>query len=54
VTRTTIGMPDGVIYKPCGNRRATTCPGCAETYRRDAYHRADACSSGIGNPGMDR
>ena len=33
----TIGMPDGVIYKPCGNRRATICPGCAETYRRDAY-----------------
>ena len=31
-------MPDGVIYKPCGNRRVTTCPGCAETYRRDAYH----------------
>ena len=34
----TIGMPDGVIYKPCGNRRVTTCPGCAETYHRDAYH----------------
>ena len=34
----TLGMPDGVIYKPCGNRRVTTCPGCAETYRRDAYH----------------
>jgi hypothetical protein len=34
----TIGMPDGSIYKACGNRRATTCPGCAETYRRDAYH----------------
>src|SRR6266496_1666757 len=33
----TIGMPDGAIYKPCGNRRATTCPGCAEIYRRDAY-----------------
>ena len=33
----TVGMPDGVIYKPCGNRRVTTCPGCAETYRRDAY-----------------
>jgi hypothetical protein len=33
----TIGMPDGSIYKACGNRRATTCPGCAETYRRDAY-----------------
>ena len=34
----TIGMPDGVIYKSCGNRRVTVCPGCAETYRRDAYH----------------
>ena len=31
-------LPDHVIYKPCGNRRATTCPGCAETYRRDAFH----------------
>ena len=26
------------MFKPCGNRRATTCPSCAETYRRDAYH----------------
>ena len=34
----TDAMPDQVMYKPCGNRRATTCPGCAETYRRDAYH----------------
>jgi hypothetical protein len=34
----TLGMPDAVIYKPCGNRRVTVCPGCAETYRRDAYH----------------
>ena len=31
-------LPDQVIYKPCGNRRATTCPGCAEVYRRDAFH----------------
>ena len=31
-------LPDKVIYKPCGNRRATACPGCAETYRRDAFH----------------
>ena len=37
-TVTTDTMPDRVMYKPCGNRRATTCPGCAETYRRDAYH----------------
>ena len=33
----TIGMPDGSIYKACGNRRTTVCPGCAETYRRDAF-----------------
>jgi hypothetical protein len=33
----TSGMPDQVIYKACGNRRTTACPGCAETYRRDAY-----------------
>jgi hypothetical protein len=31
-------LPDGAIYKPCGNRRASVCPGCAETYRRDAFH----------------
>jgi hypothetical protein len=31
-------LPDQVIYKPCGNRRATTCPGCAEVYRRDSFH----------------
>lgn len=30
-------LPDGVIYKACGNRRHTVCPSCAETYRRDAY-----------------
>ena len=34
----TTTMPDSIVYKPCGNRRATTCPGCAETYRRDAFH----------------
>jgi hypothetical protein len=31
-------MPDQAVYKPCGNRRTSACPGCAETYRRDAYH----------------
>jgi hypothetical protein len=30
-------MPDGVIYKACGNRRQTVCPACAETYRADTY-----------------
>ena len=33
----TAALPDGVIYKPCGNRRACECPSCAETYRRDAF-----------------
>lgn len=34
----TSAMPDGVIYKACGNRRTSVCPSCAETYRRDAFH----------------
>jgi hypothetical protein len=36
-TASTDAMPDQVIYKPCGNRRDRACPGCAETYRRDAF-----------------
>ena len=36
-TLDTAGMPDGVIYKPCGNRRATVCPTCSKRYQRDAY-----------------
>ncbi len=34
---TTTDMPDGVIYVPCGDRRASVCPPCAETYRGDTY-----------------
>ena len=30
-------LPDGIIYKACGNRRTSACPSCAETYRRDAF-----------------
>lgn len=30
-------LPDGVIYKACGNRRAMVCPSCASTYQADAY-----------------
>ena len=30
-------LPDGVIYVPCGDRRASVCPACAETYRADTY-----------------
>jgi hypothetical protein len=30
-------LPDKVLYAPCGDRRASVCPACAETYRRDTY-----------------
>ena len=36
--RHTSTLPDGVIYKACGNRRHTVCPACATTYQHDAYH----------------
>ncbi|MCL2419620.1 MAG: hypothetical protein FWD04_10030 [Conexibacteraceae bacterium] len=29
--------PDGVILKPCGNRRANVCPACSEVYQGDAW-----------------
>jgi hypothetical protein len=35
--RSTADMPDGVIYKPCGNRRASVCPTCSKLYQNDAY-----------------
>jgi hypothetical protein len=37
-SRSTETLPDGVIYVPCGDRRASVCPPCAETYRADTYH----------------
>jgi hypothetical protein len=30
-------MPDQVMYLPCGDRRESVCPPCAETYRADTY-----------------
>ncbi|MBL7259169.1 replication initiator [Paractinoplanes lichenicola] len=36
--RSTADMPDGVIYKPCGNRREKVCPSCSKLYQNDAYH----------------
>ncbi|OHX05762.1 replication initiator [Micromonospora sp. WMMB235] len=36
-SRHTDAMPDAAIYKACGNRRATVCPTCAQTYQRDAF-----------------
>jgi hypothetical protein len=32
-----LGGPDGVVYKACGDRRASVCPACAETYRADTW-----------------
>jgi hypothetical protein len=37
-SRPTETLPDGVVYVPCGDRRASVCPACAETYRADTYH----------------
>ncbi|RCW44686.1 hypothetical protein DFQ14_104276 [Halopolyspora algeriensis] len=34
----TARFPDGVLYTACGNRRASVCPSCAETYRGDTFH----------------
>lgn len=34
----TADLPDAVLYKPCGTRRESVCPACAERYRWDAYH----------------
>jgi hypothetical protein len=32
-----VALPDGAIYKACGDRRASVCPACAETYRADTW-----------------
>ena len=36
-SRHTSELPDGVLYVPCGDRRASVCPPCAEIYRADTY-----------------
>jgi hypothetical protein len=46
-------LPDGLIYKACGNRRTTVCPSCAETYRQDAYQVVrSGLTGGHGVPGQ--
>jgi hypothetical protein len=52
----TESMPDGVIYTPCGNRRASVCPSCAEVYRRDTYQiiRAGLEGGRYGLPPLDQ
>nr|BFE71745.1 hypothetical protein GCM10020092_050460 [Actinoplanes digitatis] len=44
--RSTADMPDGVIYKPCGNRRASVCPSCSKLYQNDAYQIVRASLAG--------
>jgi hypothetical protein len=36
-TLDTTALPDRVIYTACGDRRASVCPSCSETYKRDTY-----------------
>ncbi len=36
-TMDTADLPDGVIYKACGNRRESVCPSCSARYKGDAY-----------------
>lgn len=45
-TAGTDAMPDGVLYVPCGNRRATVCPSCAEIYRADTFQLVKAGLAG--------
>lgn len=43
--------PTGRLLVACGNRRASRCPTCAETYRRDTFHLiATGLSGGKGTP----
>ena len=45
-------LPDKAIYIPCGDRRASVCPPCAETYRADTYQLIRAgLAGGKGVPG---
>lgn len=34
----TADEPTGFLLTACGNRRASRCPACSETYRDDTYH----------------
>ncbi|MEU8362131.1 replication initiator [Nonomuraea sp. NPDC048882] len=48
--------PGSVMLVPCGNRRASRCPSCAETYRADTFHliRAGLLGEDKGVPGSVR
>ncbi|WP_188897913.1 replication initiator [Microlunatus endophyticus] len=38
--------PLGVLYRPCGNRRADVCPACSRVYARDTFAMIKAGLSG--------
>lgn len=38
--------PDGVLYKRCGNRRASVCPSCSHEYQGDMWHLLAAGAAG--------
>ncbi len=42
----TEGEPDGVLLTACGNRRASRCPSCSQTYRGDAFQLISAGLAG--------
>ena len=47
--------PDGVLLKPCGNRRAHVCRACSEVYRGDAWQLVvSGLRGGKGVPGDGR
>ncbi|WP_432174572.1 replication initiator [Streptomyces sp. Tue6028] len=46
-------LPAGNLLVRCNNRRATRCPACAETYRRDTFHLITAgLRGGKGTPAV--
>jgi hypothetical protein len=47
----TATLPDGVLLKRCGNRRAAVCPSCSYEYRGDAWQLMRAGTTG-GHKGM--
>ncbi|MFI6733203.1 replication initiator [Nonomuraea sp. NPDC050451] len=43
---TTDGEPSGHLLVACGNRRASVCPACSQTYQADTFHLIRAGLSG--------
>lgn len=51
-TGDTLTAHNGPVLAPCGNRRASICPACADRYAADAFHLVRAgLSGGQGDPG---